>query len=240
MKHYKKALIGASYITISALTCYIFFYWALNSLYDPKQIEIRGHKHYAKKQYHQAYLDFYQAVEARIKNTNSPEKISEGYRLAASAAHADQSFSQAADMLRKSIRHNASNQQAHHIIKRMLQRHQMKQADIWKISQTQWSQRYRTDSPLKDMTKQGHSHFAKKRYAQAFKYFSYVADAYETGSIISPQQKSQHYRYAATAANAAQQHSQTQKYATLALHHNPENADAKKLLQKATQQQDSN
>ncbi len=235
MKHYKNALIGGGYITLSIFACFIFFFWALNSLYDPKQIEIRGHKHYAKKQYHQAYLDFKLAVESNIKKTSSKQKISEGYRLAASAAHADQHYSQAATMLRKAISYNEDNELAHHIIKHMLQRHQMKQADIWKISQLQWNKRYSTKSPLKVMIKQGHAHYAKKHYAQAFKHFSYVADLYQADSTVTQKQKSQYFRYAATAANAARQRSQTEKYATLALKYNPDNTDAKSLLQRATQ-----
>ena len=235
MKHYKNALIGASYITISALICVTFFYWALNSLYDPKQIENRGHKHYAKKQYLQAYLDFQRAVEQNVKAASSQQKISEGYRLAASAAHANQSYSQAATMLRKAIQHNKNNEQAHHVIKHMLQRNQMKQEDVWKISQQQWNNRYRTPKSTKDTIKQGHTHFAKKRYAQAFKHFSYAADTSQTDSSLTHQQKSQYCRYAATAANAAQQRKQTQKYATRALQYNPENIAAQTLQQKATQ-----
>ncbi len=233
MKHYKNALIGVGCIGISSLACFIFFFWALNSLYDPKEIEIKGHKHYAKKQYHQAYLDFKLAVENNIKNRSSQQVISEGYRLAASAAHADQHYSQAATMLRKSISYNIDNELAHHIIQHMLQRHQMKQADVWEISQSEWSQRYRAQSTLNEMIKKGHAHYAKKRYAEAFKNFSYAADQYQAAPTMTDKQKSQYFRYAATAAYAAQQRHEAKKYATRALQYDPANADAKSLLQKA-------
>lgn len=235
MKHYKNTLIGLGYITISALLCFTFFFWALNSIYDSKQIEKRGHTRYAKKQYHQAYLDFSRAVEQHIQNTSTKEKISEGYRLAASAAHADKQYSQTSEMLRKSLQYNADNEQAHRITKHMLQHHQMPQTDIWKMSQQQWNKRYNKTPFLKDMIKQGHAHFAKKRYAQAFKNFSSAADAYQTDPSITHNQKSHYFRFAATAANAGRQISQTKKYATLALQYNSENLDAKKLLQEVTQ-----
>ncbi len=109
-------------IVSSLLLSGLFFYWAVYTIYDSKELESRGHYEYAKKHYKKSYEYFFRAAEITentmisypdVETQNlAKQKLSSRYRFAASAAHASKEYKKSRRMLKKSLFYNPNNTQA--------------------------------------------------------------------------------------------------------------------------------
>jgi len=112
----KQQLLAWLLILCSLFTSVLFFYWAIYTVYDTKQLEQQGHHYYANKQYKKAYSYFYRVAQMTEEAENTTiadrQKLSSRYRFAATAAHSDKNYQDALIMLKKSLEHNPDNQQA--------------------------------------------------------------------------------------------------------------------------------
>jgi tetratricopeptide (TPR) repeat protein len=130
----KQQLLSWTLVMLSLSLCMAFFYWANYALYDPKQLENKGHHFFASKQYSQAYHYFYQAAEITTTLPDiEPQKLSSRFRFAATAAYKRKNYPQAVAMLVKSLHYNPVNQQATQLLKHMLHKKQISKIQLQTI-----------------------------------------------------------------------------------------------------------
>jgi len=129
----KARFFASSLIILSVLSSTAFFYWALNAVYDVKQLEQQGHIAYAAKQYPHAYQAFTHAAAISAKQPLEQNKTSHLYRYAGSSAYKLNDYELALEKVTIALRYKPDNAEAIHLIKHMLHTKQISQQQVERL-----------------------------------------------------------------------------------------------------------